>query len=1163
MPPHCRGAASTSCCIHEVRSGDSRAARTVAMKPYLARLQTLANLAGGALLLWLAAPLLSIDGRHPFDGRGARAALLLALALVALLVGLGLQWRRMRRNASLVDSLQQGHGAAGVLSERFAHAMRLLRSGVGARDESHWWQRRRLVYQLPWYVFIGAPGAGKTTALLHSGLRFPLAERLGTAPVAGIGGTRQCDWWFTDQAVFIDTAGRYTTQDSHAGSDAQEWSVFMRLLRRYRPAQPINGVIVTVSVPDLLQGGPELEHQATAVDRRLQELRAELGLAFPVYLLVTKVDLLAGFDEFFGDFGAAEREQPWGVTFDPAAATGGMPPALHAQLAALAARVAAIAPRRLQQEPLLRRRAAIHHFPAQVEALLPALEAFAAQALRRCAEAPRQIVRGIHFSSGTQEGNPIDRVLGELGRSFGITLPEPVRAAGGGKAYFLATLLQQLVIAEAPLAGANLQRQRRQRWLAAGAGGALAGVLVLACVGWWWSYRHNAAYVDAVGERVRTVAQQIDVRPDGGVGRLLPLYALLSQLAAEGGVDPEHAPWSLDFGLFQGPRLARSADQTYHRVLDRTLAPLLAARLTQVLRQEADPGARYEALRVGLMLVTPDRLQRAEVRRWAAQAFGPPAGAQAPGAGEQQEWLRHVDALLERNAVFDVVRLDDATVSAARAALADVSLEQRVHDRLLRRARAQLGGERNQAPLASAAAVLTFAPPDAGGTQGELPALPVEYARRAWREVIEPAIAPLIAELADETEWVLGVRSPAIERLVRDSTARAPLARQLALRHAQASIAQWERLLGTLALQLPADSDSLARFATTLAAPQSPLRQLLRRIASEFAPAAAGSAGAAAALAYESSLGEHFGPLRDYAAQAGAAGGAVDLLLAPLPGALQQPATPIASALLRSLREEAARAPPPLRAMWTALADALGAQQQRAIERRLGGGMSELAQACRRLTADRFPFSREARRDMPYADFARVFAPHGLLDTFFRTHLANQVDTRHRPWRLTGEVPAPAKLQSALRAFEMADDIRHLFFPEGAELPQLRLQLTPVAMDSELLAFSADVDGQLLRYENGPRRPKALRWPGPAASQRVLLRILPAGPSGVGAEVHEGPWALLRVLHRRPGQRADAAGAKAQLEVDGRSLTLEVRTEGAVGAALLGELDRFQCPEAW
>ena len=239
--------------------------RAEAMKPSLARMQTLANVAGAALLWWLAAPLLSIGSRHPFDGVAARVGGLLGIGLLAALAWAALQQLRRRRNARLFEQVVGANAAASeALVERFSSAMRLLRAGIAVAggNRARWWRRGRQIYQLPWYVFIGAPGAGKTTALLHSGLRFPLAERLGAAPVAGVGGTRQCDWWFTDQAVFIDTAGRYTTQDSHAASDSQEWQLFLQLLRRYRPVQPINGVIVTVSVPDLVQGGAELEHQA-------------------------------------------------------------------------------------------------------------------------------------------------------------------------------------------------------------------------------------------------------------------------------------------------------------------------------------------------------------------------------------------------------------------------------------------------------------------------------------------------------------------------------------------------------------------------------------------------------------------------------------------------------------------------------------------------------------------------------------------------------------------------------------------------------------------------------------------------------------------------------------------------------------------------------------
>ena len=1134
------------------------------MKPVLARAQAAVVLIGGVLLIWLAAPLLVVGGRHPLDNVAARAALLVALAVAAVLGWVIWKHLERRRNARLFEQLRGADPRAGdALAERFASAMQLLKSGVAtdSGESSRGWGRRRQVYRLPWYLFIGAPGAGKTTALLNAGLRFPLAERLGAAPVAGIGGTRQCDWWFTDQAVFIDTAGRYTTQDSHTATDSHEWLTFLRLLRRFRPVQPVNGVIVTVSATDLMHDGPDLQSQAEAVDLRLQELRTELGLSFPVYLLVTKVDLLAGFVEFFGDYDSAAREQAWGITFSPPGSKGpSWHEALAERLAEITSRIAALTPQRLQEEPQIARRAAIYSFAAQVQALWPALERFARRALRSAGEAPAQPVRGIYLSSGTQEGNPIDRLLGDVARSFGLTLRPAKRAATGGKAYFLASFLRGMVIAEAPLAGENLARQRtRDRVLLVTAG--MAAMLLLgACFAWALSYRRNAAEVASVGDRIERLRANVEPSATRRIDRLLPIYAALEDLAAgrasqaRGG-----ARWSFDFGLDQGPRVARSAEQTYLRLLDRTLAPLLAERLTLALRLGQDPAQRYEALRVALMLANPERLQRAEVRRWAAQAFAVPLPGEAgpapvgPAAGEQSEWLRHLDALLERNAILDATRLDADAVKAARTTLGALPPEELVHRLLLARARERQGAVLGPAELFGPAATLVFATNDAGGAA---PTVPEVFTHRAWTGAIEPALDSTIAQLAAEADWVLGTRSPARQQLLGEPSARAELAKKVALRHAQAAMPHWDRLLAGLRLPTPGDAESLPQWVTSLGAPSSPLRGFLSRLATEFpAPGAATPVSAV----YDAAMAEHFETLTDYLRARGAS--AVDRLVVPIAAALREPAGRPARALEGELRAEAAAAPAGLREMWGTLAEALAQQQRRAIGAQLGNVLAEAAKVCRSLTAERFPFAADATRDMPMADFARLFGPGGVLDSLFRSRLAAQVDTRTRPWRMAGEAGNP-KAQAAMRSFESADEIRRLFFAGGASTPRLRLRLTPLSMDPELLMFSADFDGQLLRYENGPRRTKDIVWPGPAASQRVVLRTLPPSPAGVGAEVHEGPWALLRVLQRHGWQRAGAV-ALGQLEVDGRALRVEISADDPSSVGLLGRMARFRCPEAW
>jgi len=138
---------------------------------------------------------------------------------------------------------------------------------------------------LPWYIIIGPPGAGKTTALRSSGLQFPYAKG---GKVKGVGGTRNCDWWLTNEAIILDTAGRWSTQDD----DHEEWLAFLDLLRKTRPKKPVNGILLAVSLLDLEGGEEEMSALAKALRDRLDEVTGRLDMVVPVYLLVTnKIDI--------------------------------------------------------------------------------------------------------------------------------------------------------------------------------------------------------------------------------------------------------------------------------------------------------------------------------------------------------------------------------------------------------------------------------------------------------------------------------------------------------------------------------------------------------------------------------------------------------------------------------------------------------------------------------------------------------------------------------------------------------------------------------------------------------------------------------------------------------------------------------------------------------
>lgn len=264
-----------------------------------------------SFIIWVIGPVFSIVDSRPLEPEVNRQISIVLLYIAWGLSNLVPRLYNAWLNRKLMGSLKNDTNASGnpdrkrltnedrVLSERFTEAAEMLKKAHFSRAGNHRWMQRfsrQYLYQLPWYVIIGAPGAGKTTALVNSGLQFPLADRFGKAALRGIGGTRNCDWWFTNEAVLLDTAGRYTTQESEQQQDASEWNNFVGLLRKYRGRQPINGVIVTVSVSDLLtQSAQTSREQALSLRQRLMELHEQLGIRFPVYVMVTKTDLLKGF----------------------------------------------------------------------------------------------------------------------------------------------------------------------------------------------------------------------------------------------------------------------------------------------------------------------------------------------------------------------------------------------------------------------------------------------------------------------------------------------------------------------------------------------------------------------------------------------------------------------------------------------------------------------------------------------------------------------------------------------------------------------------------------------------------------------------------------------------------------------------------------------------
>ncbi len=343
----------------------------------------------------------------------------LFLVLVLLGLGIGLLflrkiWLRRREQLFVQQVIEQDESQLKNLAAKEKDEMKELqerwKEAIEALRKSHLRKQGNPLYVLPWYLVMGESGSGKTTSINSAHLSSPFVEVRRTA---GISGTRNCDWWFFEQAILLDTAGRYAIPVDE-GRDKEEWQKFLQLLVKYRKKEPLHGLIVTIAADKLMQSAPEpLEQDGKNIRRRIDELMRVLGAKFPVYILVTKCDLVQGMIQFCDQLPEKSLDQPLGyinqeLATDVAAFQDRAFHSIGERLRNLRIQLLhGLAPKKIDPGLLL--------FPEEFENLKRGLEPFMRAAFQENPYQETPILRGLFFSSGRQEGSPYSHFLRALG----------------------------------------------------------------------------------------------------------------------------------------------------------------------------------------------------------------------------------------------------------------------------------------------------------------------------------------------------------------------------------------------------------------------------------------------------------------------------------------------------------------------------------------------------------------------------------------------------------------------------------------------------------------------------------------------------------------------------------------------------------------------------
>lgn len=1076
---------------------------------------------------------------------------------------------RARRSARQIERELSAQGAAHAsrvrpelegdirkLQGEFEKAVAALKSSrVGGGGTS-------ALYAMPWYMIVGPPGAGKSTALRNSGLQFP---HLKSGAIRGIGGTRNCDWWFTNEAIILDTAGRYTSEDE----DRDEWFAFLDLLRRNRPRKPIDGILVAVGVSSIAEMSEEgAVAEAQRIRERIDELVERLQMVVPVYLLFTKCDLIEGFVETFGDLKKQERGQIWGFTLPTGGADTEAGTLFSEHFGELYEGLKTRAVRRVGEERALEARERIFSFPEQFVLLHDRLKDFVGALCEESVYKETPTLRGVYFTSGTQEGSPIDRVMAKMVQAFGAAGRASRPAVLEQKSYFLRDAFATVIFPDRHLGVRARDEQKRQRQRAYAIGGAVFGASLLVSLLPTYAFVRNRDLVSSTDAIVAGVAARHAAGGRDSSLSLSDLDALSRRLDELHAYEVNRPPASMRFGMYAGSALYDKLKDLYAEVLRSDVLGPLMQRDREAMRdfvrrvqssqvENAEFGRTYDALKMYLLLTAPhaegEPPLSPEIQAWLGDRIAA-AWMQDQGVEQTDEQLqqmtRHVRLFAQLLSTDDNLALprDEKLVHDVRLALAS----RPPADLLLEPLIVEASGEVSDVSLSTILGVVSGPIQSHAVVRGA-------FTRRGWDERIRPELSKPDFGAA----WVLGPEA------VRASDS-AELPRLIRARYFARYVDEWREFLRSLRIRQTSSSvDALSVLQDMTRGVPPPLGRVLRELAynveldderssekvakSVIAPLRKRLSGrskiAQAALAQAA-----LRPARDLVASDVATEFA-DLIRFGVPPAPSQDGSPAAQkpqqveldiyqeqlefvrdALTSSLESpdssqqlvaklQAARTR--VRALiesqpvgWRPLFEALlwqpieNASRSTEVTEASGKGIAwcnEVVVPFARNLQSKYPF-QPGGPDAPLADLADFYRSDGILWKFYGASLAADVpEVGDRRFEFSTRLGRSSSFSPQLLAFlSRSREITDVLFPPGAKDPLVEFDVR-IEPAPGVASIVFEVDGQVVRTQNEPDRWYSLKWPADGRSHGAALRI--RGAQNLSETIQrEGEWGLFRLL---------------------------------------------------
>lgn len=1150
--------------------------------------------------IWWAGPWFFIKDTQPLLSITSRIIASIIFSLSCFTIWGWFQWYKLKQYNIDNEKFQQlkDDPIIGYLERQEVElnaVMRKLKESLNTRN---------YLYALPWYLVLGCENAGKTSLINRSGQKFIFSSVL-RASGQKTENPYSFDWWISDDAVLIDPDGELLTQrieegNNHGHMTKRLWMHFIEWLDKTRSRRPLNGVVLALDMANMISSATsDRKAYAHLMRARLRELMETLSTRLPVYITLTKLDLLLGFEPFFRHYSQVERDEIMGFTFSLNSVNDldSWIKEFNFDYTCFITRVNAHLPRALLQCRDKEDRAAIYSFVRQIAGAHQVLQEFFADALASDQFSTSALVRGVYFTSVYQQGVPINAYVDSASRRYGLR--ESINSAqksDNSTPYFIHTLFQKVIYPEAGLASDNFKTAKQKKHLMILSFVACSITSILLIGTWHQYYLQNSQQADAVLNKVTEFNELNEQSNFDQLGKsIIPTLNTIRTATLEFGVFREKSKFISDFGLYQGHTIGPKVEETYLKLLSyRYLPTLLKQVAAEMSNAPTNSNEKLAMLRIFRMLIDKsgrhdDFVKAYFIDAWQKSYEGDRI-LQTQLMAHLEYALKHTDLqAMRNNGVVEAetkLKPYDLLIEKTQRELSRLPIEQRVYRQLKQSASTQLGSDLDLKIATGPAYELVFEQRSANADEADAMKIPQLLSKQGFERYFIPQ-SDSITDLALIDSWVLG-QSESTDFSDADKIAlRSKIINQYILDY-QSS---WRKALNDFELKDFTDINHGVLVIDNFAISNHPVYRILNSVTQNTAlfPSMPDDPRAMAAIVvtpqYQiaAKIDGYFTEINQLIKDDGTKPVYLDEVMesvSRLHAYLKsiQDAPDVGKAALKAAQERltlndadpiytleriSVNLPTPIDSMMGKLArESWKVVLQSAIKHLEVRWYNEVYQEYQQNLASHYPFNPTSNKQVSIDDFQNFFGSQGTLNRFYNDQMKMFLEDNFDALNQFNQGEGNLVHNEVLQSLKQAQDIQKAFFNPKGNL-NVDFSLEVLQMSPNKRRSVMNIDGQFVEYSHGPQREIDLVWPNTLRESAVSKLTLVPNESNTSPRsiVYEGPWAFFRLLDSARISGRSSTSIDYQFKVDNGDVTYRLHTRNNVNPFTSKLLSSFEIPK--